>query len=60
MHDDRPKPEDNSDSDPDQPAAENMDGSFPKLSTRQKKWMELRAKMVNDEKYCVCTFYFFI
>ncbi|XP_073223979.1 uncharacterized protein [Cicer arietinum] len=50
MHDDRPKPEDNSDSDPDQPAAENMDGSFPKLSTRQKKWMELRAKMQEAKK----------
>jgi pre-mRNA-splicing factor SYF2 len=30
------------------------DGSFLKLSARQKKWMELRAKMVlNDENYCV-------
>jgi len=55
MHDDGPKPDENSDSEPDQPAPENMlDGSFPKLSARQKKWMELRAKMVfNDEKYHV-------
>jgi hypothetical protein len=63
-HDDGPRPEENSDSDPDQPepAQENMeDGSFPKLSARQKKWMELRAKMVlNDENYCVYNFYLFI
>lgn len=47
IHDDRPKPEENSDSEPDQPAAEEMDGAYPKLSGRQKKLMELRAKMVN-------------
>ncbi|KAK2458919.1 phospholipase protein (PEARLI 4) family protein [Trifolium repens] len=52
-HDDGPRPEENSDSDPDQPepAQENMeDGSFPKLSARQKKWMELRAKMQEAKK----------
>jgi hypothetical protein len=51
-HDDGPRPEENSDSDPDQPepAQENMeDGSFPKLSARQKKWMDLRAKMVLND-----------
>ncbi|CAJ2630869.1 unnamed protein product [Trifolium pratense] len=52
-HDDGPRPEENSDSEPDQPepAQENMeDGSFPKLSSRQKKWMELRAKMQEAKK----------
>lgn len=52
MHDDGPKPDENSDSEPDQPAPENNeDGSFPKLSARQKKWMELRAKMVLNDGY---------
>ncbi|KEH44361.1 Pre-mRNA-splicing factor syf2, putative [Medicago truncatula] len=51
MHDDGPKPDENSDSEPDQPAPENNeDGSFPKLSARQKKWMELRAKMQEAKK----------
>ncbi|KAI5445916.1 hypothetical protein KIW84_013952, partial [Lathyrus oleraceus] len=52
MHDDDdgPKAEENSDSEPDQPAIENTDGSFPKLSARQKKWMELRAKMQDAKK----------
>lgn len=55
-HDDGPKPEEDSDSDPDQPAVENVDGAYPKLSTRQKKWMELRAKMVKNEIYHVYNF----
>ncbi|GAU18029.1 hypothetical protein TSUD_51400 [Trifolium subterraneum] len=53
-HEDGPRPEENSDSDPDQPepAQEIMeDGSFPKLSSRQKKWRELRAKMQEAKKH---------
>ncbi|KAJ1436306.1 mRNA splicing factor SYF2 [Sesbania bispinosa] len=53
IHDDRPKLEENSDADsePDQPAAEEMEGAYPpKLSGRQKKWMELRAKMQEAKK----------
>ncbi|KAH1231219.1 Pre-mRNA-splicing factor syf2 [Glycine max] len=48
IHDDRPDLEENSDSDPDQPAlqeAEQEEVDYTKLSARQKKWMELRAKM---------------
>lgn len=63
MHDDDdgPKAEENSDSEPDQPAIENTDGSFPKLSARQKKWMELRAKMVlNNENIMFVTFIYLV
>ncbi|CAJ1977626.1 unnamed protein product [Sphenostylis stenocarpa] len=53
IHDDRPDPEENSDSDPDQPAAqeaEQIEADCTKLSGRQKKWMELRAKMQEAKK----------
>ncbi|CAJ1977622.1 unnamed protein product [Sphenostylis stenocarpa] len=53
IHDDRPNLEENSDSDPDQPAAqeaEQMEADYTKLSGRQKKWMELRAKMQEAKK----------
>ncbi|KAL2324001.1 hypothetical protein Fmac_023059 [Flemingia macrophylla] len=53
MQDDRPNLEENSDSDPDQPAAqeaEQMEADYSKLSSRQKKWMELRAKMHEAKK----------
>lgn len=49
-HDDGPKPDENSDSDPDRPVAEEMEGGYENLSGRQKKWMELRAKMQEAKK----------
>ncbi|XP_061364730.1 uncharacterized protein LOC133308143 [Gastrolobium bilobum] len=50
IHDERPNIKEDSDSDPDQPAAEQMDGDYTNLSGRQKKWMELRAKMQEAKK----------
>ncbi|KAK7280574.1 hypothetical protein RJT34_25638 [Clitoria ternatea] len=51
IQDDRPNLVENSDSDPDQPPAEQVEEvDYTKLSTRQKKWMELRAKMQEAKK----------
>ncbi|KAK7343343.1 hypothetical protein VNO77_12007 [Canavalia gladiata] len=50
IHHDKPNLEESSDSDPDQLAAEQVGGEYPKLSARQKKWMELRAKMQEAKK----------
>lgn len=53
LHDDRANPEKNSDSDPEQPAvqgSEELEVDYTKLSGRQKKWMELRAKMQEAKK----------
>ncbi|CAL0316219.1 unnamed protein product [Lupinus luteus] len=50
IHDERPKLEENSDSDPDQPAEEEVEVDYTKLTGRQKKWMELRAKMQEAKK----------
>jgi len=49
IHNGRPDLEENSDSDPDQPAVQEAEQEvdYTKLSARQKKWMELRSKMVN-------------
>ncbi|XP_027366263.1 pre-mRNA-splicing factor syf2 isoform X2 [Abrus precatorius] len=48
--DDKPNLEENSDSDSEQLAADQVEGGYPKLSARQKKWMELRAKMQEAKK----------
>ncbi|WVY96621.1 hypothetical protein V8G54_028772, partial [Vigna mungo] len=53
IHDDGPNFEENTDSDPDQPPeqeAEQIETDYTKLSGRQKKWMELRAKMQEAKK----------
>ncbi|XP_019441737.1 PREDICTED: pre-mRNA-splicing factor syf2 isoform X2 [Lupinus angustifolius] len=50
IHDERPKLDENSDSDPDQPAEQEVEVDYTKLTGRQKKWMELRAKMQEAKK----------
>ena len=47
IQDERPNLEEGSDSDSDPPAAEQPEVDYTNLSGRQKKWMELRNKMVN-------------
>ncbi|KAE9618500.1 hypothetical protein Lal_00047876 [Lupinus albus] len=50
VHNERPKLEENSDSDPDQPSEKEVEVDYTKLTGRQKKWMELRAKMQEAKK----------
>ncbi|KAK7270180.1 hypothetical protein RIF29_23138 [Crotalaria pallida] len=50
IHDEKPHLEENSDSDPHQPAEEETEVDYTKLSKRQKKFMELRAKMQEAKK----------
>ncbi|KAL5791213.1 hypothetical protein ACOSQ2_006101 [Xanthoceras sorbifolium] len=50
LHDDRPNVEEDSDSDNDQPAEENVEVDLSKLTGRQKKLFELRLKMNEARK----------
>lgn len=46
LHDEKPKFEEDSDSDDEKPAEENAEEDFTNLTGRQKKLFELRLKMV--------------
>ncbi|TXG64853.1 hypothetical protein EZV62_011847 [Acer yangbiense] len=50
LHDDRPNVEEDSDSDDDRPAEENVEVDLSKLTGRQKKMFELRLKMNEARK----------